>query len=98
MAVDDSWVLSLDELTAEQLAQDVRPLWSHLRLLLLQSDRVEGDMLHMAGPHKLLPVFSTAFGSKLRMIEMRVCRHPGLGIAALNCELQTSSSYGLLAV
>ena len=37
MAVDDHRVLLLDELTAEQVPQVLRPLWTHLRLLLLES-------------------------------------------------------------
>jgi len=37
VAASNPRVLLLDELAAEQVAQGMRPLWTHLRLLLLES-------------------------------------------------------------
>ena len=37
VVADDPRVLLLDELAAEQVPQGLRPLWTHLRLLLLES-------------------------------------------------------------
>ena len=104
-------VFLLDELAADQVAQELRPLWTHLRLLLLESLWVGRAMWRVAGPHSLRPVFSSdswlCCGSRLRMIGsapcmtsagMRVYRLPGSGGAALSWKLRISSSCGVSVV
>lgn len=76
--IDDPWVLLLDELIAEQVAQNVRPLWTHLRLLLLKSLwNGRGDAAHSRAA-QTAAVFITdlwpSYGSTMRMIGSAPCR------------------------
>jgi hypothetical protein len=82
-------VFLLDELAADQVAQELRPLWTHLRLLLLESLWVgRGDVARgraaqsAAGMQQRLRMIGSA--PCMTSAGMRVYRHPGSGVAALS--------------